>query len=137
MAILITTVERIIMSKNIGYHTRLYSDNKVKVSGGSFGGSVDMGTVERLVKSWFTVTVKPSGTAVFVDREGREVCLYISVDARETEAGKAALRDYREAQEKAWEAALERERIEHEQLKIESFLDGLSREEIIKRLSGK
>ena len=35
---------------NIGYHTRLYKDNNVKVTGGAFGGAIDRDTVERLVK---------------------------------------------------------------------------------------
>lgn len=34
---------------NIGYHTRLDGENSKKISGGSFGGSFDMETVERLV----------------------------------------------------------------------------------------
>ena len=61
------------MANNIGWHTRLYSDNKVKVSGGSFGGNIDQETVERLVKAWFTVNIKPSGAGVFVDCELRRL----------------------------------------------------------------
>lgn len=82
------------MRKNIGYHPRLDSDNRVKVVGGSFGGTIDMETVERLVKAHFTVIVKPSGRPVFVDKQGREVSLYISVDPAGTEAGRVALLDY-------------------------------------------
>lgn len=120
------------MQKNIGYHTRLYSDNKVKVTGGSFGGQIDADTVTRLVKSHFTVMVKPSGSCVFVDREGREVSLYVSVDAKETAAGKAALKAYNEANRKAWEEAEKNERDAQEE--IDSLLDGLSHEEIVRRL---
>lgn len=90
------------MRQNIGYHTRLYIDNSVKVTGGSFGGSIDLETVERLSRL-FTVTVKPSGTPVFVDREGREVRLYLSVDCAHTEKGREAI--------KAWRAARHAEEV--------------------------
>ena len=76
------------MSKNIGYHTRLYTDNTRKIVGGSFGGQIDAETVERLVNLHFEVFVKPSGRAVFVDQQGREVHLYLSVDPENTEKGK-------------------------------------------------
>ena len=89
------------MSNNIGYHTRAYNDNTTKLVGGSFGGKVDADTIERLVKSHFTVTVKPSGRAVFVDRSGREVSLYLTVDPSKTVAGREALAEYRRAQEQA------------------------------------
>lgn len=84
-----------IMGDNIGYHTRLYGDNTTKVVGGSFGGAIDMQTVERLVRAHFTVTVKPSGATVFVDKQGREVRLYFSIDPGTTTAGQAALREDR------------------------------------------
>lgn len=122
------------MHKNIGYHTRLYSNSAVKVCGGSFGGGLDSDTVERLVKSHFTVTIKPSGTPVFVDKEGREVYLYISVDARETEAGKAALKAYHEDNRKAWAEQEEQERLNA--CEYGDLMDGLTHEEIIRRLKG-
>ena len=67
-------------TKNIGYHTRLINNNASKVCGGSFGGALDLETANRLVNTHFNVIVKTSGTPVFVDREGREVSLYMSVD---------------------------------------------------------
>ena len=112
-----------ITRKNIGYHTRLYSDNTVKVVGGSFGGRIDMETVERLTRL-FTVIVKPSGTAVFVDKNGREVRLYLSVDPDTTEIGKQALKDYR----------LEKERRDNEEREereeLMSQIDDMSSDEI-------
>ena len=122
-------------SKNIGYHTRLYADNTVKVVGGSFGGSVDADTVARLVKSHFTVIVKPSGTCVFVDKAGREVSLYVSVDARETGAGKEALKQHYAEQQKLWEKAQAEEQQASEE--IDSLMGGLSHEEIVRRLKNK
>lgn len=116
-------------SKNIGYHTRLYGNNTIKISGGSFGGSLGIETANRLVSAYYTVTVKSSGTPVFVDRQGREVYLYITVDAGETDAGKAAMAEYYKAQavlEKA-EEALEAE--------VQQALCGLTNEEILRRLS--
>lgn len=86
------------MLKNIGYHTRLDGKNSVKVTGGSFGGSLDVETANRLVRSHFTVIVKPSGRPVFVDRGGREVSLYISVDPEITDKGIEAMSAYRKAE---------------------------------------
>lgn len=117
------------MRKNIGYHTRLDSNNTVKVCGGSFGGSFDWETVERLVKAHFTVKIQPSGRAVFVDKEGRAVSLYFSVDPDMTLAGKAALAEDRKAREEA-------QRIEDEkQGQIDELMSGLSNDEIIRRLT--
>lgn len=128
------------MSKNIGYHTRRMGLDNYKVCGGSFGksgetdNSISQETIERLVKSHFTVAVKPSGSAVFVDKGGREVSLYISVDAKETSAGKAALKAWNEANWKAWE---ESERLEKQaQEEIDNLMEGLSHEEILRRLKG-
>lgn len=122
-------------SKNIGYHTRLYKDNTVKVTGGSFGGELSMDTANRLVSAHkFTVIVKPSGTPVFVDAKGREVRLYISVDASETDAGKAAIKEWR-----AEKAKLEEEnerRAEREAEELDDLMNGLSHHEIVRRLRG-
>lgn len=117
---------------NIGYHTRLYSDNTRKVVGGSFGGSIDIETVNRLVKSHFSVVVKNSGTPVFVDKEGREVTLYLSVDAGKTEKGELAMRAWRA--ELAKQTADEEHRREHQQDEIDQLMEGLSHEEIVRRL---
>lgn len=114
-------------SKNIGYHTRLTSDGS-KVVGGSFGGSLDMETVNRLVKAHFTVTVKPSGHTVFVDKAGREVRLYFAIDASQTEAGKQALATWRNKQRQ--EAEVQEQQADE----ISQLLDSLTPEEIIKRL---
>ena len=87
------------MRNIIGYHTRADADNTKKLVGGSFEGQIDAETVERIVQAHFTVTVKPSGRAVFVDRLGREVALYLTVDPSNTVAGRAALADHRRTQE--------------------------------------
>ena len=121
------------MSKNIGYHTRLRSDDSIKVVGGSFGGHIDMETIERLTRL-FVVKVLPSGTPIFVDNKGRQVRLYITVDAGMTTKGLEAL--------KAWHA--ERERLEAEEValleaeeaEIEDLMEGLSHDEIVRRLRG-
>jgi hypothetical protein len=117
---------------NIGYHTRLYSDNTRKVVGGSFGGSIDIETVNRLVKSHFSVVVKNSGTPVFVDKEGREVSLYLSVDAGKTEKGNLAMRAW--LAEVAKQSVDEANRRERQQEEIDQLLEGLSHEEIVRRL---
>jgi len=114
--------------KNIGYHTRLRNDNTVKIVGGSFGGFIDMETVNRLVNSQFEVIVKPSGTPVFVDKSGREVSLYLSIDAGNTEKGTVAMRAYRH------QMALNEKEQEAEQTEIDNILSELSNEEILRRL---
>jgi len=81
--------------KSIGYQTRSYADSSIKICGGSFGGAIDMETINRLVNAQFTVTVKPSGRAVFIDREGREVWLSVTVDPANTALGVEALSKYR------------------------------------------
>lgn len=114
---------------NIGYHTRLVENHTVKVVGGSFGGSFDMDTVNRLVKSHFTVKVKSSGRAVFVDRKGREVSLYVSVDPLTTDVGYDALLEYRRVQ-----AVIERAEAEKRE-RLLYLIDSMDTDEAIKRLS--
>lgn len=118
---------------NIGWHTRLVSDNTVKVVGGSFGGSIDQHTVERLIKAHMhKVRVLPSGTPIFVDKAGREVRLYLSVDPKFTEMGRAALRAYHEEMRRKAELdELERERRQEE---LDDAMSGLPHDEIIRRL---
>tara|TARA_R110000744_G_C19371770_1_gene563257 strand:+ start:84537 stop:84935 length:399 start_codon:yes stop_codon:yes gene_type:complete len=118
-------------TNNIGYHTRLAGDDSVKVCGGSFGGSIDQDTVERLTRL-FTVKVKTSGRAVFVDRNGREVSLYISVDPEKTEVGKAAIAEYNKEKEKQEAARMAQE--EKEQEELDTLLSGMSHAEIMAKL---
>lgn len=115
--------------KTIGYHTRLDNNNTVKVCGGSFAGSFNWETVEHLVNSQFSVMIQPSGRAVFVDREGRKVSLYVSVDPDQTQAGKAAIAEDRKAREDA-------QRVEDDkQAQIDELLSTLSHDEVIRRLT--
>ncbi|MCA9911831.1 MAG: hypothetical protein KC496_00715 [Anaerolineae bacterium] len=119
-------------SKNIGYHTRRCGTGE-KVSGGSFGGELSMETANRLIKTHhFEVTVKPTGTPVFVDREGREVWLFFTIDARETEKGKAALEQFRAEQWQQAEIASKLAREQEEE--ISDLMSNMSHEEIIWRL---
>lgn len=118
------------MSNNTGYHTRLHSDNTVKVTGGSFGGQIGVDLVERLVKSHFTVKIKPSGSGVFVDKQGREVSLYLSVDPLTTSAGKAAKAEFIK-QESA-----KQEEDEEKRTEIENLMNELTVDEILKKLRG-
>jgi NAD/NADP transhydrogenase alpha subunit len=119
-------------TKSIGYHTRLANNNTVKVVGGSFGGSIDMETVNRLMAHHFTVTVKDSGRAVFVDKEGREVQLYLTVDAELTEKGKTAMQAWRVKQ--AAKAERDQVQAEKEAAEVSQAMEGLSHDEIMDRL---
>lgn len=119
------------MSENIGYHTRSVNNDE-KVIGGSFGGRIDQETVERLTR-FFTVTVMPSGTPVFVDDRGRRVRLYLTVDPGKTEKGKAALEAWRK-EEEAKEAAAEK-LAEAQDEHLAHLLSRLTYEEAVRRLS--
>ena len=118
--------------KNIGYHTRLLEDNRVKVVGGSFGGELSLETANHLVNSQFTVVVKPSGTPVFVDSKGREVRLYISVDVEATDIGKVAMGNYR--REKYLREEKEQKMMEDRESELQNVMSGMSHEEVIRRL---
>lgn len=120
--------------KNVGYHTRLDGNNTVKVVGGSFGGAISMETVNRLVRSHFTVVVKNSGRPVFVDKQMREVNLYLNVDAGSTEKGAEALKEWRA--ERVKQLAEEEAQEERNQEEIDHLMEGLSHEEIVRRLRG-
>lgn len=115
------------------YHSRLFAHHPTKVVGGSITADSLDDAADYLV-SQHTVTVKPSGRAIFVDREGREVNLYLSIEPAETAKGQAALRADREERELA-----ERIRAEHEaaqQLELAELLRAIDTEEAIRRLKG-
>lgn len=117
------------MGNNIGYHTRLYSDPTVKVVGGSFGGDLSMETVERLLKAHkYSVRISETGHPRFVDKFGREVWLYFTIDPSKTSIGKEAMKTYTE-QLRSKEEEEERKRQE-----IEDILDSMSSDEILAKL---
>lgn len=117
------------MRNNIGYHTRKNGQDSVKITGGTFGGAVDMDTVNRLVKSQFTVTITPSGRPVFVDKKGNQVSVYITVDPADTDAGKVALAADLKRREELQKTEDEKES------QIQELMAGLSNDEIIRRLT--
>lgn len=121
------------MHKNICFHTRLANGDQ-KTTGGTFGGSYDLDTIERLSKAWFTVQVRNSGRPVFVDRQGREVNVYIYVDPMDTEIGRKAVAECRAERRRRYEAedALEQARQEE----LETLMDSMPHEEIVRRLKG-
>lgn len=116
------------MYKSIGYHTRLSNNNSVKVVGGSFGGGVDQDTIERLIKAHFKVIVKNSGRCVFVDREGREVSLYLAVDPEKTQLGQVAIKAHRKLKE------AEQQKEVDKMLEVEELLSTMTAEEILGKL---
>lgn len=118
------------MGKNIGYHTRRIEDGS-KVTGGSFGGSINVESVNRLVNAHFEVVVQPSGRPVFVDKQGQQVSLYLSVDPRCTEKGLAALKAFHKER-----AVLDKQREEERRREIEELLADLPYEEALRRLKG-
>jgi len=120
---------------NIGYHTRLDRDNRVKVIGGSFGGTLCIDTANRLVNAHFEVKIKPSGRAVFVDREGREVSLYMSINPDMTIKGQKVIKAYQEDNYRKEQENLRNK--EDNEDTIQELMQGLTYEEIISKLSSK
>lgn len=108
------------MRASIGYHTRLDSNNTVRVTGGSFGGGINQETVERLVNAHFQVKILSSGRGVFVDRQGREVSLYLSVDPLSTEAGQIAQKVDKTLKARL---AFQASKCEHAMLRQDHFAD--------------
>lgn len=121
------------MHKNICFHTRLEGTDQ-KTTGGTFGGSIDQETVERLAKAWFTVEVSATGRPVFIDRQGRKVSAYIYVDPADTEIGKKALSTWR-SERNAKQRELEKQEAA-QQAELDELMGGMTHEEIIRKLRG-
>ena len=120
--------------KSIVYHTRDYNNASVKLVGGTFGGSIDMDTIERLSRL-FIVEITDSGTPVWVDKDGRRCWLYITVDPERTEKGRAALDTYRKERARREAEQMELERRQEEA--IASIVDRIGYHEALRRLSQK
>lgn len=127
------TVTNRAMHRNICFHTRLQGTDQ-KTTGGTFRGSIDQETVERLAKAWFTVEVTPTGRPVFVDKQGRRVSAYVYIDPADTEIGRKALNDWR-AEKNARQRELEKQEAA-QQAELEELMDGMTHEEIIRKLKG-
>jgi hypothetical protein len=112
----------------IVYHTRNTQGGKIQ--GGTFGGTFDQETIERLVTSWFTVRELPSGSLCFVDQAGRDVSLYIQIPADGCKAGRILLEAQAKRRAEA-EAAEEKLRVE-----AQNLVDELGPGEAIRRLRG-
>lgn len=121
------------MHKSICFHTRLQGTDQ-KTTGGTFGGSIDQETVERLAKAWFTVEVSSTGRPVFIDRQGRKVSAYIYIDPADTEVGKKALVEWR-AEKAVKQRDLEKQEAA-QQAELDDLMDGMTHEEIVRRLRG-
>lgn len=120
------------MNKDIFYQTRLYGNDSIKITGGVFGGSIDLETIERLTKNHFKVVIKNSGHAVFVNNKNQEVNLYIKVDPNITTIGKEAKLKYLE--EKKKNLIKEQEQEDTKRALIEELMDTMSLEEILQKL---
>lgn len=82
------------------YHIRKDSDNRIKVCGGSVGISnpMDLNEAAEWIAQTHEVGVSPSGRVMF-KRNGEFVQAYLSIDAADTQKGRAALKAYREQQD--------------------------------------
>lgn len=118
----------------VGYHTRAYLDTTQKISGGFFRGGLDAKTIGNLINAYFDVKIMSGGRAVFVDKNGRPVFLYITVDPSMTAKGKELIAANQAAQRSLAQALQAQEIREREEL--EDVMQGLSHAEIIKRLRG-
>lgn len=118
------------MGLNIGFHTRSVKDQAVKYTGGSFGGKFDMETINRLVRSHFNIKVKGSDRLVFVDQQGRECWLYVTVDPQDTELGQTFLAEIRRNKE-----AQQRQE-EEKRRELDMLLGELTVDEALRLLKG-
>jgi hypothetical protein len=121
------------MHKSICYHVRLSGQNSTLLASGSFGGDISQDTVERLAKSHFTVKVLNSGRAVFADKAGKEVSLYLHVNPETTTIGKEAIRADRVR--RAEIAKAQDDLDESQESGIKELMSSLSHDEIVRRLS--
>lgn len=119
---------------NIGYQTRLDGADSTLLSSGSFGGSIDQSTVDRLVNNNFDVKVLNSGRPVLVDRQGRRVRLYLSVDPLRTEKGKAAYHWWLEHERTRRAAEADREEKLREEL--DAMVDQIGLATVLAKLKG-
>lgn len=94
---------------NITYHVRA-EEGQALLKSGSFGGDMSPETVQRMANAHgLTVSIKPSGRAVFVDREGRAVSLYFRADPMATTQGRDAYLAYAQALQAARAAEMKKE----------------------------
>ena len=120
--------------ENIVYHTRLYATGE-KVVGGSFSGSLDFDTVNRLVNSHFNVIIKTSGNPTFVDKDLREVNLYFNILPNMSEKGKTAIAKYNYDIRLREDKRKEKE--DNRKEKIENLINNMSDDELLDRLQSK
>lgn len=117
------------MGKSIVYHTR-GSMTGVRITGGSFSGSFDIDTVNRLLRAHkYTAIVKPSGHTVFVDSAGREVSLYLFVDPAETGIGNEAIVNHRAEMNRLQKLDEAKER------RVNELIANMTTDELLERLS--
>lgn len=116
------------MKKSIGYQLREYGNDNNKLVGGSFGGGIDLETIDRLVNAHLDVITLPSGNLCFVDKQGRKVTLKINVDPIFTAKGKAV------QTANAAELMQSCAKAQDLQQKVDDLMQGLSWEEIIRKL---
>lgn len=126
-------------SKSICYHTR-HRSTGAKAAGGTFGFTTpgkyfDQETIERLLKNHaFKVEFTKSGSPTFVDKEGRQVHLYINVDPLFTSIGQEAQKAYL-AERRKQVAQEEQQRVARER-ELEGLIAELGDEEALRRLKG-
>lgn len=104
-------------------------DGKSVIRSGAFPGPLSVDTLNKLVSTHFSATVRPGGLPCFADNSGKEIRLYVTVDAALTDCGQEALRRYyaeRRARER--EESLKEER-------IKTLMDSMTTDEILRRLS--
>jgi hypothetical protein len=112
------------------YYTRLHSNENIWFEGGPLG-DIDSATIDRLVEARFTVGISSTGQAVFVDRTGKDVALWITVAPEKTSQGKEAMELWRANKERR-EAEAARQREE-----ITRTLNALTPDEALRRLKTK
>jgi len=119
--------------QTVCYHTRDSRDNTKKLNGGTFTKASTLDETINRLASTFTVEFTATGRAVFVDKQGRAVDLYVSVHPEFTTTGIEAIKAYRVRRDQ--ERAEAAKRAHHEQAELDAALNGLSHAEAIRRLT--
>ena len=119
--------------KPTSYHLRRVSSGQ-KIVGGTISASLtSLDSAAEWLAERSQVVISPSGIAQFT-YGGTPVLVYLSVDPAETAQGKEALRQWRIDKRNREDA--EAERNADFEREIEDLMDGLSQEEIVRRLRG-
>jgi hypothetical protein len=113
------------------YHTRCYRSGS-KLSGGTIHADNYQDAIEKISRM-FQVAMTPTGNLYYIDKQNRDVYLYISIHPEYTINGIEQVKSIRAERTKRQQIAYTEE--ERKRVQLESILDGISIDEAIEKLS--